>query len=163
MKRFLKLLAIICTTQSALLAQETNRFTITFPGQLQIAQGSATLSDSSFAVFVFLGPTRPDHARIYDLVDDILPTTVFEFGSFSTTPPSGPIFNFYRETWDLIPDQSERLLGGHWYLEIDYSNGSLTAPIVAIPEPTSALLFVVLGGFTFMGFYKRMWRLEHDA
>jgi hypothetical protein len=122
MKRLLALLFVLCAVQLPLLAQGVIHFSIDFPGAppppaIGLPAGSAELSGSSFTASVFLGTSRADYARIFEMADDSSLTPVFQFtsvlvDSFSPTPGipgSGGTFYSYFATWDLTSLQAQRL------------------------------------------------------
>ena len=155
MTRLLALLFVVCAVQLPLFAQGVIEFSITFPGApsppgVGFPSGSARLSGSSFTAWVFLGTSRADYGRIYEMLDDSSLTPVFEFGStiVDVFPPipgipgsGGTVWSYY-ETWDLALPQAQSLLGGHWYMEVAFGPETHFAQITPVPEPTSAALFV---------------------
>jgi hypothetical protein len=153
MKRHLAIFLGLCLLQSPLFAQGVIQFTITFPGAppppaVSVPSGSAELSGSSFTAWVFLGTSRADFGRIYEMAADTSLTPVFEFGStiVDSHPPtpgipgSGGTFYSYFDTWTVTQPQASSLMGGRWYMEVGYGAETHFAQITPVPEPTSALL-----------------------
>ncbi len=154
MTRLLALLFVVSAVQSPLFAQGVIEFNITFPSAppppgVGFPSGSARLSGTSFTAWVFLGTSRADYGRIYEMAADTSLTSVFEFGStiVDVFPPipgipgsGGTVWSYY-DTWAVTQPQALSLLAGRWYMEVGYGTETHFAQITPVPEPTSALLF----------------------
>lgn len=151
MKKLIALLFVVWAMQLPLFAQGTISFMINFPAFPGGSFGSAELLGSSFTAQTIPWNSPPDYGRILEMAGDGSTTPIFQFSSLftGTYPPSpvfpgsGGTFYYYFETWNLTPPQTESLLAGHWYMEIVFGSGTLLSQINQVPEPTSAMLFVL--------------------
>jgi len=153
MKRLLAFYLGLCLLQSALFAVGVVQFTIAFPGApppptVGVPSGGAELSGSLFTAWAFLGTSRADYGRTYEMAANTSLTPLCDFGSVIVDPHpptpgipgNGGMFYSYFDTWTVTQTQASSLLEGRCYMEVGYGAETHLGQIAPVPEPTSALL-----------------------
>lgn len=144
MKHFITILALGLVSSFSALAQGVV-FNIDFganppphtPGD---PFSGATLTGNDFYAILYLDDTEPLSASIQELDGGSL-TTVLQFSTlvYASYSGGGPAFD-YENSWDLTDAQTQSLLAGQWYAQVNYDGASYSGQIVAVPEPSSITL-----------------------
>jgi hypothetical protein len=161
MKRLTISLLIAWLIQTSLLAQGVVQFTMDFPGvppppAILIPYGAAQLSGGTFSVGILLGPSEATYAWILQQGDSGSLTPIFQIGgeNLSISPITGAPSYSLDQSWVLTDAQTQSLLAGQWFAEVDFGADTHLGQITAIPEPSVAALFVLCFGFLVI-FYQR--------
>lgn len=102
----------------------------------------ASLTGDTFDAILYLDTSTPISGSIEELEDGTF-STVFQFTDlvYASYPGGGPAFD-YEGSWQLTNSQIQSLMGGQWYADVIYSDGSYVGQISAVPEPSSAALLL---------------------
>lgn len=95
-------------------------------------------SNSVFTAAIFLDDTVPTSARILERAGPNSFNPVFTLSTpifAAYPPPPGATAFSFEGMWELTAGQSQNLLAGLWYGEVNYGGTTYLGQITVVPEP----------------------------